>query len=149
MPGKVVKMGKTKLIQNYCDFPKINDEIREVISNNMAQYYLADSGEIFGVYYDDEKFSVSVGQSIGAEITPEERPIAGVKCPGIGNLDSSFFVEGWTTENEDGTYTEADTGKILSFEDCIRECCENGDVTDDIESLLDDLMYDLTENIGD
>lgn len=141
-------MGTKELIQNYCNFPEINKEIRTVISDNMAGYYLADSGEIFGVYYDDGKFSVAIGQSVGAEIAPEERPIAGVTCPGIGNLDSSFFVDGWTTENEDGTYTEINTKEILSFEDCIRECCENGDISNDIESLLDELMYDLTETIN-
>lgn len=145
---EVVKMGTKELIQNYCNFPEINKEIRTVISDNMAGYYLADSGEIFGVYFDDGKFSVSIGQSVGSEIAPEERPIAGVKCLGIGDLDSSFFTDGWTTENEDGTYTSTETGNILSLEDCIRECCDSGDVCDDIESLLDELMHDLTESIN-
>ena len=112
-------MGKIELINTYLDTVTIVNELRSVVSDNIAGYYLGNSNDVFGVYYDDGKYSVAVGASIGCEILEEERPIATKTCPGIGNIHESFFTDGWTTENKDGTYTETETGKILTIEECI------------------------------
>jgi len=69
--------------------------MKELIENTIddkavAAYYTAEWGEWLGVYADG---TWHVGASVGQEIDPVERPIALVKCPGIGNIE----VE-WTEE---------------------------------------------------
>jgi hypothetical protein len=64
---------------------EIRDLIDETIDGEaLALYLSAEHGDRFGVYPDG---SVAVGEGIGDEIDPEERPVVWVECPGIGNLD--------------------------------------------------------------
>ena len=139
-------MGKKEMINLHINMPLIVEEIRKAITPKMADYFLANSDEVFGVYFDNGVFSVSVGSSVDCEQIDEEKPVASKKCPGIGNIHDFFFTDGWTKENEDGTFT-TDEGKIFSFEECVSECCNTGDISDEIEELLDALIYDLTSNL--
>ncbi len=92
----------------------------------LAQYLTGDSGDTFGV---DADGSTHVGDSVGREIDPDERPIATAKCRGIGNLDMTWWRDGWPCAE-------------LSDEDVIRDCCRNGEVEGEIEDLIDRLMED-------
>lgn len=116
---------------------------KAVGSNELYQYMTAKYGEYAGVYSDG---SFSVGQSVGQEIAENERPIAIVKCPGIGNIDSAFWANGWTeydeetgewivTEGSDG----CDVGDRLDLAGCIYICCADGEVTVEIDSLKSEL----------
>lgn len=118
-----------------------NDWIREhVTRETVAMYYTADFGEVMGLYQDG---STAVGQDIGMEIDPDERPVAVVQCPGIGNIDTSFFSEGWTTRVEDGYLT--DDGRILSLKEMITESCMEGDISDEMEELVELLLQSFVE----
>lgn len=110
------------------------DIIRDSIGNGeLADYLTAPSSWRLGVY---EGGKVVVGDSVGSEIDPDEFPITSITCPGIGNVDVSWFAEGM-----DGT-------DDMDPEDIIREACENGDVSDEIESLVSRLI-DACERWGD
>lgn len=114
------------------------EKIRDAVTNAaVAQYYTAPWGDSFGVYEDG---SIGVGQSIGMEIAERERPIALVKCPGLGNIDSSFWTEGWTKFNPDTSEYETKNGRKLDLTECIRDCCENGDISDEKEELIQRLI---------
>lgn len=86
----------------------------------LADYYTAPWGHWLGVYPNGQ---IVVGESIGREIDPRERPIAIVKCPGIGNIDMTFWRDGWDCDH-------------LSDVEVIRDSCENGDVEDERQELI-------------
>lgn len=108
-----------------------------ITSDSLYDYLTADYGSFLGVYADG---SVSVGQSVGQEILESERPISVVKCPGIGNLDSTFWTDDWAEGNEDGTFTCTVTGENLTLSQCIYLCCIEGDVSADIAELVELLI---------
>lgn len=87
----------------------------------VADYLCADHGSWFGVYPDG---SYSVGPDVGAEIDPDERPLFRVRCPGIGNVDSTWWAEGVEGAGD------------MDTEDLIRQGCTEGDVSGEIEDLI-------------
>lgn len=99
----------------------------------LASYLCADWGHTLGVYADGK---VSVGQDVGHEIDPDERPVATAKCPGLGNLDMTWWREG--VENE----------KSMDDEDVIRSSCRDGDVTSELDALRLALYVDAVEYGG-
>lgn len=111
----------------------------------LAAYLTAEFGEFFGVYAEG---TFAVGESIGSEIAPGERPVACVKCPGIGNIDTTYFTEDFVTYNPvSGLYESIEqdqTGIVETYTlaGVIRDCCENGDVGDEIEDLRNALIAD-------
>lgn len=115
-------------------------EIKEYIEKNatkvISDYYTAPFGEWLGFYIDDGIVSHAVGQSIGNEIAEHERPVVILKCPGIGNLDSHFWLDGWTHENEDHDIVVDETGEVISFAEAISRCCEDGDISSEIEGMI-------------
>lgn len=137
-------MGIKEIHQCYTDFAKIQKDFSEVIDADIVfQYLTADWGEWLGLYFDDGKFSVLIGDAIGNEIDPRERPIAVVQCPGIGNIDSTDFTENFA-EMIDGEYREIETGRVIgSLADVILKCCEDGDVT----NYIDEITHTLFENL--
>lgn len=65
-------------------------------------------------------------------------PICRVKCPGIGNLDSTVFSDGYAKrDHESGIYYDYDGLRIGTLADLIEDCCENGDMTAFIEELVE------------
>ena len=72
--------------------------------------------------------------------------VASVNCPGIENLDSSYFTTDFVEYDEDntGTYFEIETGrKVGELEDVIYECVRDGDLSnyfDDLEARLEEAM---------
>lgn len=104
--------------------------IRENVSvNHLAQFLTAPSGWTLGVYSDG---SVHVGDSVGRELDRSEQPIATAKCPGIGQLDMTYWRSGWDCDHLDAA-------------EVVYDCCENGDV----ESELTDLVRDLIDSLED
>jgi hypothetical protein len=95
--------------------------IRDAVGpDELAEYLVADSGERLGVYVDGD---VIVGDDVGNEIAEDERPVAWVRCPGLGNIDMAWWRNGWDCAG-------------LTEEEVIRDCCENGDVADEILDLV-------------
>jgi len=94
----------------------------EIASTMIEQYLTADHGQWLTVLAD------GTAAILDASSSPPAGSLAWVKCPGLGNLDSSRYTEGAT-----------DPTDLLA---CIHECCEVGDMTDDIDGLADALLRD-------
>jgi hypothetical protein len=108
---------------------EIRDLIDETIDGEaLALYLSAEHGDRFGVYPDG---SVAVGEGIGDEIDPEERPVVWVECPGIGNLDMGYYRTGLEGQ-EDMTDREVIAASDLSdeiddFRVTLKAACEEVD----------------------
>jgi hypothetical protein len=103
----------------------------------LADFSIAPFGEYFGLYQDG---SYSTGQSIGMEIDPEERPLVAIGVPGIGNIDTNFWLEGWTHENDEREIVVDETGETIDLAEAIRRCCQDGDVSDELEGFRKELL---------
>ncbi len=114
-----------------------------VTTKALAAYLTAENGEIFGIYAD---CTFAVGEDIGNEIEPKERPIACIKCPGINNIDTTYFTDDFVTYNHvTGMYDSIEqdrTGLIETYTlaEVIRDCCENGDVDEELTELKNALL---------
>jgi len=65
-----------------------------------------------------------------------------LRCPGIGQLDTSRFTTDFVWQNEQSIYVEIGTGRVVGdLEAVIRECVRDGDV----EDWLTDMLLDLDE----
>lgn len=109
--------------------------------DDLADYLTADYGSYLGIYPDG---GVSVGNDVGREIDPEERPLVRVPCPGLGNLDSTWWSEG-LVRHEDGTYATEEGEEIGGLVDLVYWSCRNGDVSDplaDLERKVRDALED-------
>ena len=119
------------------------EKIKEYIENNaskvIADYNIASFGEKFGFYIDDGVVSHAVGQDIGNEIAENERPIIVRKCPGIGNIESDFWLSGWTHQNEDKEIVVDETGEIIDFAEAIVRCCKEGDILSMTEGMIEEI----------
>jgi hypothetical protein len=109
-------------------------EIQNLIQDNvgpaeLAQFLTAPWGWVLGLYADG---SVHIGDSVGAEIDPNERPIVTARCPGIGNIDTTWCRTGWDCEDLDDA-------------EVIIDCCENGDVEDELKELHRRLVSDIED----
>jgi len=140
----------TELLGTYTDFSRIRkDMAKALLDDTVAEYFTAPFGHKLAVYFADGKFSFHVGDSVGREINPAERALAVIECPGIGNIETPFWTEGWTTPdpNDPGVYIIDDTGEKIELEECIRRCCHDGDIVDEkyeiIQELYEWLVYDL------
>lgn len=75
------------------------DEIIDLLDDKaLVAYYTADHGASLGVSRRADGWLYwYVGDSVGREIDPDERPIAMVACPGLANLTMSE----WSDESDD------------------------------------------------
>jgi hypothetical protein len=97
------------------------DSLDELVGTEvLADYYSAPWGHFLGVYPNGE---ITVGEAIGREIDPDEQPVVTVKCPGIGNIDMTWWRSGWDCDH-------------LTDEEVVRDCCENGDVEEERQELI-------------
>ena len=114
-----------------------------VTTKALAAYLIAENGESIGIYAD---CTFAVGKSIGNEIEPKERPIACIKCPGINNIDTTYFTDDFVTYNHvTGLYESIEqdrTGEVTTYTlaEVIRECCESGDVDEELTELKNALV---------
>lgn len=74
----------------------------------------------------------------------DTKAVAVLRTWGIGNIGFDYYANGWTTENEDGTYT-TDDGRVLSAEEVIAECIEDGDHTDQINMWIEEINRQIEE----
>jgi hypothetical protein len=133
------------------DFDKGNDEhsapsveidLHEVAAKHISDYLTADFGKRLVVDFSGNVYLQDSSTFSGNEIIS-------VKCPGLNNLDSTQFLEGFAEwDEEKGAYVtippQPDDGRIVGdLKAVIRECCETGDVTGFIEDLETDLIAAL------
>jgi hypothetical protein len=101
-----------------------------VTTDMISDFLCAEYGSRLAVFEDGSHQIVDAGSVPAGEF------IAIVKCPGIGNLDSSMFAEGYASLGDDGIYRRIDDGtEIGDLADLIGESCREGDVTGFIEDL--------------
>lgn len=113
-------------------------DFREVITESvLADYLTAEYGHDLAVCQDG---SCQIIESSLRWHSNQNAPVAMVKCPGIGNLDSTTFSNQFADRDESGIYLEIATGRVIGdLSDLINETCRNGDVSDFIDDLIDQL----------
>lgn len=113
---------------------RLGDLISRAIGpDELAAFLTADSGCRLGVYWlPSGELYASVGDSVGAEIDPEEGPICSAACPGLGNADMTWWRNGWDCAG-------------MTDSQVIEECCRDGDVSDELLALHR-LLIEQTNN---
>jgi hypothetical protein len=113
----------TKEIKEY---EQVIDDL-EITDDMCVQYALGDYGERIAVYPDGKW---AVGESVGNEIDPDERPLLTLSCTGVGNLDRSWFAQGWAHIDDDGNWCRDEGDAMIgdgSAEDMIETCIREGE----------------------
>lgn len=115
-------------------------DFNDVISySHLADYLTAEFGKDLVVFDDG---SVEIIES--NLVWKSGGPVARVKCPGIGNLDSTLFSDVFAKRDESGIYWEIETHeRIGSLEDLIRYSCAYGEVTDFYDELIEKLVESI------
>lgn len=117
---------------------KAKEFIKKYIGKTALEaYLLGEYGEKFGIYRDG---AFLVGQDVGNEIADDEAPISIIACPGFDDIDVSLYTEGWTepmgfVEELEERGWRTNDNRVLTLEECVIECCQNGDVDAEIENL--------------
>lgn len=111
-----------------------------VTSEMIADYLTADHGYWLAVREDGSHYLIE-----GSTSHRGHEYIAAVKCPGMANLDSTMFSDGFAERGDDGIYRAE--GFEGDLEALIRVSCEEGDVTGFIEDLEAALRDAALENI--
>lgn len=128
----------------------MNSQRAEALKNrvsldDLADYLTADHGSYLGIYPDGD---VSVGNDVGMEIDPKERPVVRVRCPGLGNLDDTWWTQGLVRQ-ENGTWATTDGEAIGDLTEVIYWTCHNGDVSEPWADLMEKIEDALEESEGD
>ena len=105
----------------------------------VAAYYTAPSDYRLAAYEKNGGVVIEIGPDLGNEIAEDERPIAYISCPGIGNIDTNNFSDAFATREEDGSFQIWETGEIVSESRMIELSCETGDNQNDIEMIAEKL----------
>lgn len=124
----------------------IEELINEMIDSQQLYEYLTASSNCRAGLYADGSFHV--GQSVGAEIAEDERPVVCISCPGLNNMDDpSWWTDDWTEYNEEtGCYriieetAGYEIGQEISLDECIKICCNQGDVFDNVFELREKML---------
>ena len=69
----------------------------------------------------------------------EDTVVAILSCSGRGNVDESYYAEGWATQMDDGNYI-TDYGRILSPDEMIEECLAYGDFSESDEKIREYIL---------
>jgi hypothetical protein len=118
--------------------PSVEIDLHDIAEKYIFDYLTADFGQRLVI-----DFSGNVYFQDSSTFSRDE--IVSVKCPGINNLDSAYFLEEFAEWNEDkGAYVtippQPDVGRVVGdLKDVIRA----GDVTGFIEDLETDLIAAL------
>lgn len=119
---------------------KTIDFLDIITTDHLAAYLTAEWGHDLAVFADGRVEIIE--SAIG--FTSDAAPVSRVRCPGIGNLDSSTFTEGFVSwDDEEGAYVVTakyrdDRGTVVGqLADVIRDCCKFGDVSDFYDDLID------------
>lgn len=107
----------------------------------LGDFWAAPYGCRFGIYPNDTWL---VGEIVGRESRPEDRPVVWVPCPGIENIDVDVWAlmgdAEWDRERQgfvlpDGRYFDDDS-------DLIRTICTEGELLDEVEWLRHVLVHE-------
>lgn len=102
---------------------KTFDSVRDVVSAALGEYLTGDFGQRLAFHADG--VVCIMGQN---EYHKDE--IASRRCYGIGNMDLSFYREGWDS-----------SGK--TDRECILACVADGDLSEEIDGIAEDIERGL------
>ena len=112
--------------------------VRDAVSHEALEAYLtADYGQTL-LLWPDGHYCL---QDQNTWSKWREEPLAAVRCPGIGNLDSTVFTQDFVKyDSSAGAYVtiepQPDPGRVVGdLSDVIAECIRDGDVTADMEDF--------------
>jgi len=74
----------------------------------------------------------------------EDTVVAILSCSGRGNVDESYYAEGWATQMDDGNYI-TDYGRILSPDEMIEECLASGDFSESDEKIREYILRQVED----
>jgi hypothetical protein len=117
---------------------QIEEVLREMDWTEIHKLYAtADYGDHVMLYSDG---SFNVMHSSTHYRDPDAAGVIGsIRCPGSGNLDTTYYTEGWTRPEKDedgydtGNYVveygfeDEDNGKVLTLDEAIEMCIEIGE----------------------
>ena len=115
----------------------------------LAGYLSAENGARIGIYIDG---TFVIGPDVGHEILEDDLPITCVACPGIENLDTRCYTDGFVTYNHiTGLYDSIEQDRTQCVEtytltEVIWECCTNGNVEVELKELTDLLIANLVHS---
>src|SRR5574343_1904780 len=109
-------------------------DFRDVITTDVLVDYLpAEYGHDLEIWQDG---STEIIES-SLRFRNDAAPIVRLKCPGIGNLDSTIFSDGYAKRDpESGIYYDYDGFRIGDLADLIVDCCENADMSNFIDEIV-------------
>lgn len=114
---------------------------RDIAEEALYQFLTAEYGWKLVVFADGRWCFEPSQTTFGGPV------ISRVKCPGIGNLDRTSFLEDFARE-VDGKYVSIEDGHPIgdgSLEDLIKDCVANGDMEDFIDELERRLIESFQE----
>jgi len=105
------------------------EQAYEIAEQNIEKFLTAEWGKRlvsdleapFQAYLQEQNTSSMAGE------------VFSVKCPGVNNMDCSYYREGWDNEG-------------LTDVECIIDCCQCGDMTNEIQELADKIYEDANNN---
>lgn len=103
---------KTEIITREQAYEIAAEKICEFLTAEFGKRLVSDNENPLDAYIQDQNSWSQAGE------------VFSVTCPGIGNLDMSYFRNDWDCDH-------------LSDAEVISECCENGDMSGDIENLAE------------
>lgn len=108
---------------------------RDVITTDvLCDYLTAEFGHDLAIWADG---STEIIESSLCWRHDDNAPICRLRCPGIGNLDSTVFSDDYAKRDpESGIYYDYDGFRIGDLADLIVDCCENGDMSKFIDELV-------------
>jgi len=113
---------------------RTKEEVEKIIDSldfdEIRRISIFESGKIW-IYNDGSITHVTDG-TIPNPV--ENTVIAILSCSGRGNVDESYYAEGWATQMDDGNYI-TDYGRILSPDEMIEECLASGDFSESDEKI--------------
>jgi len=104
------------------------EKAREIAEKNLGEYMLGEWGQRL-VSDWESPFEAYIQEQNSHSMAGE---VFSVKCIGLGNMDLSFYRKGWKCDN-------------LSDDEVILEWCKNGDMTDEIEALAEQIFTSANE----
>lgn len=115
-----------------------------ISEDQLCESMLGNFGWSFCLYIDGK---TGLEQKGSYAIDPKDRPIASTDCVGLGNIDTTFWTDGWTTyDPETREYIVNETQERIDLEEAIRRCCDEGDILSELEELRQSLLEDWERN---
>lgn len=110
---------------------KTSEEIREILENQVdwtAVHHarVAEHGQRVELWLEEDG-TVEIVTMEQNTFQPGVEIIGSLCCWGLGNMDTTVYTDGWTTANEDGTYTVTETGEVFDESDIVHRCIDEGE----------------------